>query len=37
MSYNPNLTYYFNRGKTLRQGVELNLRYDTPSLRATLG
>jgi outer membrane receptor protein involved in Fe transport len=34
---NPNLDYYTNAGKTLRQGVEANLRYDTPTLRASLG
>jgi outer membrane receptor protein involved in Fe transport len=35
--YNPNLAYYTNAGKTLRQGVEANLHYDTQRLHATLG
>jgi len=34
---NPNLDYYTNAGKTLRQGVEANLRYDTQRLHASLG
>ncbi len=36
-TYNPNLAYYVNAGKTLRQGVELTLHYDTPVLHAILG
>jgi outer membrane receptor protein involved in Fe transport len=36
-TYNPNLAYYTNAGATLRQGVEANLRYDTPRLHASLG
>ena len=36
-TYNPNLAYYTNAGSTLRQGVEANLRYDTPRLHASLG
>jgi outer membrane receptor protein involved in Fe transport len=35
--YNPNLAYYTNAGKTLRQGVEANLHYDTKTLHATIG
>ena len=35
--YNPNLAYYTNAGKTLRQGVEANLHYDTQKLHATVG
>jgi outer membrane receptor protein involved in Fe transport len=35
--YNPNLAYYTNAGKTLRQGVETNLHYDTQKLHLTLG
>lgn len=35
--YNPNLAYYVNAGKTLRQGVELALRYNSPKLRAVIG
>jgi outer membrane receptor protein involved in Fe transport len=34
---NPNLDYYTNAGKTLRQGVEANLHYDTQRLHASLG
>ncbi len=34
---NPNLAYYTNAGKTLRQGVEANLHYDTGKLHAVLG
>ncbi|HZZ63004.1 MAG TPA: TonB-dependent receptor [Roseiarcus sp.] len=37
MTYNPNLAYYVNAGKTLRQGLEFNLHYDTPALHAILG
>ena len=36
-TYNPNLAFYVNAGKTLRQGVELNLHHDTPVLHAILG
>ena len=35
--YNPGLAYYTNAGATLRQGVEANLHYETPTLRASLG
>jgi iron complex outermembrane receptor protein len=35
-SYNPNLAYYTNAGKTLRQGVEANLDFDTPRLHAVV-
>jgi outer membrane receptor protein involved in Fe transport len=34
---NPNLSFYTNAGKTLRQGMEANLRYDTAALHASLG
>jgi iron complex outermembrane receptor protein len=34
---NPNLAFYVNAGKTLREGVELNLHYDSPVLHAILG
>jgi outer membrane receptor protein involved in Fe transport len=34
---NPNLAFYTNAGKTLRQGIEANLRYDRQELRAKLG
>jgi outer membrane receptor protein involved in Fe transport len=36
-AYNPNLAYYTNAGKTLRQGLELNLHYDTPRLHVVAG
>jgi outer membrane receptor protein involved in Fe transport len=36
-AYNPNLAFYANAGRTLRQGVEANLRFDTQRLHATLG
>ncbi len=36
-TYNPNLAYYTNAGKTLRQGVEANLHYDTQTFHAALG
>ncbi len=36
-SYNPNLAYYTNAGRSLRQGVEANLHYDTPKLHVVLG
>ncbi len=34
---NPNLAFYTNAGKTLHQGVEANLTYDTPRLHAVMG
>ena len=34
---NPNLAYYTNAGRTLRQGVEAGLHYDTDRLHAVLG
>ena len=34
---NPNLDFYTNAGKTLRQGVEANLSYRTRLLRVSLG
>jgi iron complex outermembrane receptor protein len=36
-TYDPNLAFYTNAGKTLRQGVEANLRYDWQQLRVKLG
>jgi outer membrane receptor protein involved in Fe transport len=36
-TYNPNLAFYVNAGRTLRQGVELNLHYDSSILHAILG
>jgi outer membrane receptor protein involved in Fe transport len=36
-AYNPNLAFYTNAGRTLRQGVEANLHYDTPRLHVTVG
>ena len=35
--YNPNLAFYTNAGKTRRQGVEANLRYDLERLHVKLG
>jgi outer membrane receptor protein involved in Fe transport len=35
--YNPNLAFYTNAGRMLRQGVEANLRFDMRRLHATLG
>jgi len=35
--YNPNLAFYTNAGRTLRQGVEVSVRYDGPRLHASLG
>jgi iron complex outermembrane recepter protein len=35
--YNPNLAFYTNAGRTLRRGVEANLRYDRPQLHVKLG
>jgi outer membrane receptor protein involved in Fe transport len=34
---NPNFDFYTNAGKTLRQGVETSLHYDTHQLHVTLG
>jgi iron complex outermembrane receptor protein len=34
---NPNLAFYTNAGRTLHQGVEVNLSYDSPTIHATLG
>ena len=34
---NPNLAFYTNAGKTLRQGAEAELHFDTPKLHAVLG
>jgi iron complex outermembrane receptor protein len=34
---NPNLAFYTNAGKTLRRGVEANLRYDWRKLQIKLG
>jgi outer membrane receptor protein involved in Fe transport len=36
-TYNPNLAYYTNAGRTLRQGVEAGVHYDTPKLHLVLG
>ena len=36
-AYNPNLAFYTNAGRTLRQGMEANLRFDTQRLHVTLG
>ena len=36
-AYNPNLAYYTNAGRTLRQGVEANLHFDTARLHAVIG
>ncbi len=35
--YNPNLAFYTNAGKTLRQGVEATLRYEGRRLNISLG
>jgi iron complex outermembrane recepter protein len=35
--YNPNLAFYTNAGRTLRRGVEANLRYDTERAHLKLG
>jgi iron complex outermembrane receptor protein len=35
--YNPNLAFYTNAGRTLRRGIEANLRYDESRLRLILG
>lgn len=34
---NPNLAYYTNAARTLRQGLEANLHFDTARLHAVLG
>jgi outer membrane receptor protein involved in Fe transport len=34
---NPNLAFYTNAGRTLRRGVEANLRYDRAELHVKLG
>jgi len=36
-AYNPNLAYYVNAGDTLREGAEVTVHYDTPTLHALLG
>jgi outer membrane receptor protein involved in Fe transport len=35
--YNPNLAFYTNAGRTRRQGLEANLRYDRQSVHVKLG
>jgi len=35
--YNPNLAYYTNAGRTRRQGLEANVRYDQTSVHVKLG
>jgi outer membrane receptor protein involved in Fe transport len=35
--YNPNLAFYTNAGRTLRRGVEGNVRYDRQQLHLNLG
>ncbi len=35
--YNPNLAFYTNAGRTRRQGVEANLRYDRQQLHVNVG
>jgi iron complex outermembrane receptor protein len=35
--FNPNLAFYSNAGKTRRQGVEANLRFDLEQLHAKFG
>jgi iron complex outermembrane receptor protein len=35
--YNPNLAFYTNAGRTLRRGVEANLRHDRQQLHLNLG
>jgi iron complex outermembrane recepter protein len=35
--YNPNLAFYTNAGKTLRRGVEANVRYDSERAHVKLG
>ena len=34
---NPNLAFFVNAGKTLREGAEFNLRYDAERLHAVFG
>jgi iron complex outermembrane receptor protein len=34
---NPNLAFYTNAGRTLREGLEANLRYDTERVHLKLG
>ena len=36
-AYNPNLAFYTNAGRTLRQGAEANLHFDTLRVHVTLG
>jgi iron complex outermembrane receptor protein len=36
-AYNPNLAYYTNVGRTLRQGAEATLHFDTRHLHAVVG
>ncbi len=36
-NYNPNLAFYTNAGRSLREGVEANIHYDTAKLHAVLG
>jgi iron complex outermembrane recepter protein len=35
--YNPNLAFYTNAGRTLRKGVEANLRFDRDRVHVKLG
>src|SRR5271168_423683 len=35
--YNPNLAFYTNAGRTLRRGVEANVRYDSARAHVKLG
>lgn len=35
--YNPNLAFYTNAGRTRREGLEANLRFDLKQLRIVLG
>jgi outer membrane receptor protein involved in Fe transport len=35
--YNPNLAFYTNAGRTRRQGLEANVRYDQQQLHVKLG
>ncbi len=36
-AYNPNLAFYTNAGRTLRQGAEANLHFDTQRVHMALG
>jgi iron complex outermembrane recepter protein len=36
-TYNPNLAFYTNAGRTLRQGIEADVHLDEGSLRVSLG